>query len=327
MSKALVTGGCGFLGSAIVRALDARGVESRVLALPNEPADNLGSLDVELVRGNVLDRDAVTRAVEGVDTVYHAAAIYKAWMPDPTLMYDVNLSGTFNVLEAARRAGKRVIYTASIASLGRPTPGALGDEATAYEAWDLDFAYSRAKYHSRKLAQDFAGWGLDVRIVCPGIVFGPGDIGPTPSGKLIINSLKGGPPVYMDGGASYVDVRDAALAHVLADEKGRAGEMYIATAHNLSNLELMQAIDRAAGRSRRYLRLPVALARSAIVAMDRSARRTGKEPLLSLSFFDYSLKASYYTNAKAIRELGATFRPVGETIRDAIDYFRGRGLV
>ncbi|MEB2310696.1 MAG: NAD-dependent epimerase/dehydratase family protein [Sorangiineae bacterium] len=327
MSKALVTGGCGFLGSAIVRALDARGVESRVLALPNEPADNLGSIDAELVRGDVLDRDAVTRAVEGVDTVYHAAAIYKAWMPDPTLMYDVNLSGTFNVLEAARRAGKRVIYTASIASLGRPAPGALGDEATAYEAWDLDFAYSRAKYHSRKLAQDFAGWGLDVRIVCPGIVFGPGDISPTPSGKLIINSLKGGPPVYMDGGASYVDVRDAALAHVLADEKGRAGEMYIATAHNLSNLELLQAIDRAAGRSRRYLRLPVAVARSAIVAMDRSARRTGKEPLLSLSFFEYSLKASYYTNAKAIHELGATFRPVGETIRDAIDYFRGRGLV
>lgn len=327
MQTALVTGGCGFLGSAIVRDLAERSVSVRVLALPGESADNLAGVDAEIVRGNVLDRPTVERAVAGVDAVFHAAAVYKAWMPDPTLMYDVNLSGTFNVLEAARRAGTRVVYTASIVALGRPRAGALADDTTPYEAWDIDFSYSRSKYHSKRLAQDFARWGHDVRIVCPGIVFGPGDIGPTPSGKLIINSLKGSPPVCMDGGASYVDVRDAARVHVLAAEKGQAGEVYVATAHNLSNIELLKAIDRAAGRKRRYARLPVALARAAVVAMDRVASRTGKEPLLSLDFFEYSLKPSYYDNAKTVRELGATFRPVDDTIRDSITYFRGRGLI
>lgn len=327
MKTALVTGGCGFLGSAIVRELVGRGVAVRVLALPNESTDNLTGVDSEVVRGNVLDRAMAERAVQGVDTIFHAAAVYKAWMPDPTAMYDVNLSGTFNMLEAARRAGTPVVYTASIVALGRPSPGQVGDESTPYEAWDIDFAYSRAKYHSKRLAQDFARWGADVRIVCPGIVFGPGDIGPTPSGKLIINSLKGGPPVYMDGGASYVDARDAATVHALAAEKGRAGEVYIATAHNLSNLELLRAIDRAANRKRRYAKLPVGLARSAVVAMDRLATRTGKEPLLSRSFFEYSLKPSYYSNRKAVGELGATFRPVDDTIRDAIAYFRRRGLL
>ncbi len=327
MRTALVTGGCGFLGSAIVRDLAERGARVRVLALPSESTDNLAGVDAEIVRGNVLDRGVAESAVAGMDAVFHAAAIYKAWMPDPTPMYDVNLSGTFNVLEAARRAGTRVVYTASIVALGRPHPGGIGDERTPYEAWDIDFSYSRAKYHSKKLAQDFARWDLDVRIVCPGIVFGPGDIGPTPSGKLIINSLKGGPPVYMDGGASYVDVRDAARVHVLAADQGRAGEAYLATAHNLSNLELLRAIDRAAGRKRRYAKLPVALARAAVTAMNRVASRTGKEPLLSSSFFEYSLKPSYYDNQKTVRELGATFRPVDETIRDAIAYFRERGLV
>ncbi len=327
MVDTLVTGGCGFLGSAIVRALVERGQRVRALALPEEPTDNLDGLDVEIVRGNVLAREDAERAVSGVATVFHAAAIYKAWMPDPTLMYEVNSSGTFNMLEAARRAGANVVYTASIVALGRPPEGAVGEETTPYEAWDIDFPYSRAKYHSYNIARDFARWGLDVRIVCPGIVFGPGDIGPTPSGKLIINSLTGSPPVYMDGGANYVDVRDAAEVHVLAAEKGRAGETYLATAHNLTNLELIQAIGRAAGKERRLFKIPVAMARSIVAGMEAVARRTGKEPLLSRTFFEYSLKPSFYSNEKARTELGASFRPVDETIRDAIAYFRERGLL
>lgn len=328
MKSALVTGGCGFLGSSIVRALAARDVRARVLALGNEPTDNLRGLDVEVVRGNVLDREACERAVAGQDTVFHAAAIYKAWAPDPSDMYRVNMSGTFNMLEAARRAGvARVIYTASIVSLGRPPVGGLADETTAYEAWDLDFPYSRSKYHSRELAEDFARWGLDVRVVCPGVVLGPGDITPTPSGKLIINTLQGGPPVYMDAGASYVDVRDAAEVHVLAAEKGRAGERYVATAHNLSALEFMQAVDDAVGRSRRYVKIPSGLARGIVKAMEAAARRTGKEPLLTRSFFEYSTRPCFFSAKRSERELGASYRPLRETLTDAIAYFRERGLL
>lgn len=328
MKAALVTGGCGFLGSSVVKALLARGVRVRVLALENEPTDNVRGLDVEIVRGNVLEPEACARAVAKQDTVFHAAAIYKAWAPDPSAMYRVNMSGTFNMLEASRRAGvSRVVYTASIVSLGRPPLGGLADENTAYEAWDLDFPYSRSKLHSRELAEDFARWGLDVRVVCPGVVLGPGDITPTPSGKLIINTLQGGPPVYIDGGASYVDVRDAAEVHVLAAEKGRAGQRYIATAHNLTALELMQAIDDAAGRSRRYVKVPTGVARGIVKAMEANARRTGKEPLLSRSFFEYSARPCYYTGKRAERELGARYRPLSETLRDAVAYFRERGLL
>ncbi len=329
MKKALVTGGCGFVGSSIVRQLLDRGVEVRVMALPSEPTDNVDGFDVEVQRGNVLDIDACKRVVDGVDTVFHAAAIYKSWAPDPSLMYAVNHRGTFNMLEAARRAGvERTIYTASIVALGRPAPGTLGDERTEYDVWDLDFPYSRAKFHSRVLAQDFAEWGMDVRTVCPGVVFGPGDIAPTPSGKLIMEVCGGSsPPIYVDGGASYVDVRDVASVHVLAAEKGKAGEIYLATAHNLSSHDFLKAVGRAVGKSRKYVKLPTSMARAFVGAMNKQARRTGKEPPLSREFFEYSLVPSYFDNGKSVRDLGATYRPIEDTIRDALAWFRTRGMM
>ncbi len=306
MQKCLVTGGCGFLGSWMVRQLVEDGRQVRVLAVPQEARDNLVGVDVEIVEGDVRSRSELERVMDGVDAVFHAAAIYQDFAPDPTRMYDVNLRGTFHVLEAARRAGvEKVIYTASIVSVGRPEPGQWGDEDTPYEAWDIDFAYSRSKLFSRQLAECFAAWDLDVRVVCPGVVMGPGDIRPTPSGELIIKSLETpGPAVFWDGGASYVDVRDAARAHLLAAEKGRAGE-----------------------RSRPALKLPLPVARAVSVGMDVAARRTGTPPLMAREFFEYSLKSSFYRNDKAKKELGATFRPLDETIRDAIAYFRQRGLI
>lgn len=329
VKQVLVTGGAGFVGSWVVRQLVEKGVTTRVLALPDEPTDNLEGVDPEIVRGNVLDRDDCARSISGCDTLFHIAAVYKAWMPDPTPMYTVNLRGTFNMLEAARREGvQTTVYTASIVSLGRSGPKRLADESEPYDAWDIDFAYSRSKYHSRRLAEDFAAWGSDVRIVCPGVVLGPGDIGPTPSGQLIINSLQGGPPVVFEGGMSYVDVRDAANVHVLAAEKGKPGETYIASAHNLSNADFSRAIRRAAGLpERRPVKVPAKLIQSMVSGMEAIAKRTGKPPLITRAFIDYSLKASYYSNRKAVEELGAEFRPIDETIRDAMDYFRGRGML
>ncbi len=329
MDKCLVTGGCGFLGSWIVRQLVEDGREVRVFAVPGESRENLAGVDVEVVEGDVRSRDAVERAVRGVDTVFHAAAIYQDWAPDPSLMYDVNMRGTFFVLEAARRANvEKVIYTASIVSLGRPPVGQYGDETTPYQTWDLDFPYSRSKFFSRELAEYFHGWDLDVRVVCPGIVFGPDDIRPTPSGQLIVNSIQTpGPAVWYDGGATYVDVRDAAAVHLLVAKKGRAGERYLATAHNLTNDEFVKAILAASGKSRPMVKLPIAVARAVARAMDVAARKTGKPPLLARDFFEYSLEPSFYRNDKARRELGATFRPLEETIRDSIAYFRRRGLI
>ena len=300
-----------------------------MLAFPGEARDNIEDLRaIEVVEGDICNQKQMQHAVKGVDTVFHTAAIYADWAPDPTRMYDVNLRGTFNVLEAARRAkvGK-VVYTASMVSIGRPPPGSLGDEETAYESWDIDFPYSRSKYFSRELAEYFAAWDLDVRVVCPGVVLGPGDIRPTPSGRLILNSVAGGPGVYTDGGANYVDVRDAARVHLLAAERGEPGERYLATAHNLTTREFLAAIDSVVGRERRLVRIPVVVARTLAMAMERRALKSGKPPMLSRHFLEYSLKPSFYSNRKAVEKLGATFRPLDETIRDAIDYFRARRMI
>ena len=348
MDNILVTGGCGFLGSAIVKALVDDGCENiRVLALPGETTRNIDGLQVEVVRGNVLEQDACIAAVKDITTVFHTAAIYKSFMPDPTAMYEVNNRGTFNMMEASRREGvKTVVYTASIVALGRPPEGELGDEDTKYDAWDLKFAYSRAKYHSRKIAEDFGNWGMDVRVVCPGMVFGPGDIGPTPSGKLIVDVLKmktwaqtpkailqnlrngeadALPPTYVEGGASFVDVRDAARVHVLAVKKGRPNRRYLATAHNLSQADFLQAVNRALSIDRRYLKLPTPIARKMIDVFETQAIKTNTEPPMARSFFEYALKPSFFSNQRSIEELGATYRPIEETIQDAVGYFKEMG--
>ncbi len=299
-----------------------------MLALPGEPIQNLDGLDVELERGNVLSIADCQRVTRDVDAVFHAAAVYQSHMPDPTPMYEVNHRGTFNMLEACRRAGVgKVVYTASMVALGRPPAGTIGNEDTRYDAWDIDFAYSRSKYHSRVIAEDFAAWGLDVRIVCPGMVLGPGDVAPTPSGQLVIETVRGGLPFYMDGGAAYVDVRDAANVHVKAAERGRAGERYLATGHNLSNKELLMSINRAAKRKRVLAKLPVPVARSMVTAMNVVAEKRQRPPQIPKSFFEYGLRPSYFDNTKSRKELGVTYRSIDDTLGDALDYFREQGYL
>jgi dihydroflavonol-4-reductase len=330
MKNVLVTGGAGFLGSAIVRELSARGISTRVMALPNEPMDNLEGLrNVEVLRGNVMSPEDALKSVNGADTLFHCAAIYKDYMADPGPMYQVNMRGTFNMLEAARRAGvEKVIYTASVVALGRPEAGQLADETTAYEAWDLNFHYSRSKHLSMQLALDFARWGLDVRVVCPAVVFGPGDIAPTPSGKLILNVCNGKAPAYTSGGFTYVDVRDAARVHVLAAEKGKAGNVYIASGHNMDNESFVKTVMKVYARALPVPRkLPGLIAQAAVVGMGFAALKQGKEPEMTREYLMYAMKPGYFSNAKATVELGATFRPIEETITDAIAYFRKRGLV
>jgi dihydroflavonol-4-reductase len=323
--NALVTGGCGFLGSWIARLLVDDGVKVRVFAVPGESRENIQGLDVDVVEGDVRNVEDCKTAVRGMDTVFHAAAIYQDWAPDPTLMYDVNLRGAFHMIEAARQGGVgTVVYTASMVSLGRPEPGQVGDETTPYECWDLDFPYSRSKLFSREIAEYFTDWGYDVRVVCPGVVLGPNDIRPTPSGKLILTSMQGGPGLYFDGGANMIDVRDAAMVHILAAKNGKPGERYLAAAHNVTNKEFVTTIDDVLGRKRRLIRLPTAVARALSITSQARAKKRGEVPLLVRDFFEFTLKPSFYSNEKARRELGAQFRPLHETIQDAVSYFRAR---
>jgi dihydroflavonol-4-reductase len=329
VQNVLVTGGAGFLGSAMVRQLVEAGARVRVLAVKGEPLDNLHGLDVEVQTGNVLSVNDTQKAAAGCDTVFHVAAIYKDYMPNPLPMYQVAQQGTFNVLEAARRAGaEKVVATASIVALGRPPRGTVGNEDTPYDAWDVNFHYSRSKHIALLTARSFAAWGLDVRIVCPGVIFGPGDVAPTPSGKLIINLVKNkSAPVYVAGGISYVDVRDAARVHLLAAERGKAGEVYIASAHNLDNLQLAKTMARVLGVRANLVKLPTRLVQGGLALWAKQRLATGQEPEMTLPFFNYSVQPGFYDNGKSVRELGASYRPIEDTIRDAVSYFRARGML
>jgi dihydroflavonol-4-reductase len=325
--RALVTGGAGFLGSHVVAQLVRRGVRVRVLALPAEPLDNLADLDVEVVRGDIRSPDDCRNAVHGVDTVFHVAAMYSAWVKDPEAMYRVNVGGTFHVLEAARREGVgKTIVTASVVALGRPPQGTIGDESTQYDGWALDFPYGRSKHLAMQLALDVAAWGTDVRVVCPAVVLGPGDRGPTPSGRLVLALAAGKAPGYTKGGASYVDVRDAAAGHLAAATRGRAGEIYVLSGHDLSNAALVRAVAEAAGRRPLLLPVPQRLALAWAGVLETLADRRGTIPDVTRTFLRYGSREAFFSSAKATAELGVHFRPIEETLRDAVAWFRAREM-
>lgn len=327
MEHALVTGAPGFLGAHIVQILRERGVKVRGWGRPGEARDNLAGLDLEMIEGDVRDPDCARRAVEGIDTVFHAAAVYESWAPDPSLMYDVNLRGTYNVLQAAREANAKVVYTASIVALGRAAPGKLGNEDTPYEAWDVDFPYSRSKLHSMRLAEDFANWGLDVRIVCPGYVIGPGDRTPTPSGQLIMAIAKGRAPGYAKGGVAYIDVRDCAEGHVLAAERGEAGRRYCLVGHNIDNKALLQVVSRAAGRRPMGVRVPRKVVLHYASVLERVDVARGVRPDLPIVMLRYGMGNCFYDNRRAREELGLRVRPFEDTVAESLAFFRDTGML
>ncbi|MBZ0238740.1 MAG: SDR family oxidoreductase [Deltaproteobacteria bacterium] len=321
--KTLVTGGAGFIGSAVVRQLIARGREVRVMLAPAEPDDNVRGLDVELVRADLLDREGVARAVAGCDVVYHLAAIYSLWLPDESIIYRVNVEGTKHVLAAARAAGvRKVVHTSSIAAIGVPPEGALADERFRFNHWEGGGAYIRSKYLSDLDAQRFAADGLPVVIVNPGFPFGERDRGPTPTGRFIVEALRRRVPGYTSGGFCAVDVDDVAACHVLAEEKGRIGERYIAGGHNVTYREFFATVSRVAALPPIRRRIPDAAVLGMAWASEARARRGGPPPRITMKAARYALSTVWYDCSKARRELGMPLTPLDTTIAKAVRWFR-----
>ncbi|MBL6615004.1 MAG: NAD-dependent epimerase/dehydratase family protein [Reyranella sp.] len=325
----LVTGGSGFLGSAVVRALIARGVRVRALVRPSSPRGNFQGLDCEVVLGDLTDRSSLKAALTDVRYLFHVAADYRLWARDPSEIIRANVEGTLNLNREALAAGvERIVYTSSVAALRVAGATMPVDETAALTPEEAIGAYKRSKTMAERAVEEMVlREGLPAIIVSPTTPIGPRDIRPTPTGRILLDAARGKIPAFVDTGLNFVHVDDVAEGHLLAFEKGRIGERYILGGENLTLQQLLAAVAELAGRKAPRIKLPRAPLMPLAFAAERMARFTGKEPLLTLDGLRMSRYHMFFTSAKAERELGYRSRPSREGVADALTWFRTAGYL
>jgi dihydroflavonol-4-reductase len=321
----LVTGGTGFIGAHVVRALLARGREVRCLVRAGSSLENLEGLPVEVVRGDLGDPASLVRAVSGVDVVYHVAADYRLWLRDPREIYRTNVDGTRALLQAAAEAGvSRFVHTSSVGALGLTKDGSPADEATPVTLEQIVGHYKRSKFLAEREAEAYAAKGFPVVIVNPSTPIGELDVKPTPTGAVIADFLARRLPAYVDTGLNVVDVKDVAEGHLLAAERGRVGEKYVLGHRDMTLKEILDALSGVTGLAAPRLRLPHAIP-LVVGAIDTGfARLTGRPPRVPLEAVRMSMKKMYFDSGKAIRELGLPQTDPVVALRRAVAWFLAR---
>ncbi len=324
--KALVTGASGFVGSGVARALAERGIEVRALVRQSSPQQHLSGLDIEFVTGDLRDAESVRRAMTGVRFVFHVAADYRLWARDPGEIVENNVSGTRIVMQEAQAAGvERIVYTSSVATLRTGPAGETFDESVNMDERHAIGAYKRSKLLAERVATEMAAQGLPVVIVNPSTPIGPRDVKPTPTGRLILEAASGRVPAFVDTGLNMVHVDDVAAGHLAALERGRIGERYILGGQNAGLADILATVAQLSGRKPPRIKLPRAAVYPVALAAEAVARRTGREPFVTVDGLKMSKNLMFFTSAKAERELGYKARPYAEGIRDAIEWFRRAG--
>jgi len=274
------------------------------------------------------DPRSLARAVAGCRYVYHVAADYRIWVPDPAPMFRANVEGTRDLLTAALEAGaERVVYTSSVATLGLVS-GGLADEGTPSSIDDMIGPYKRSKFAAEEVVRELAQKrGLPVVIVNPSAPVGPGDIKPTPTGRLIVEAARGQMPAFVDTGLNIVHVDDVAEGHLSAAEKGRIGDRYILGSENMALAEILAEVAQAVGRRPPWLRVPHTALFPIAFGAELAARMTGRDPFITLDGVRMSRKKMYFSSEKASRELGYAPRPAREAIIDAVGWFEANGYL
>ena len=327
--RAFITGATGFIGGNLVRLLLEEGHTVRCLARKGSDRRNLAGLPAELIEGDLDDRGQLKDALEGCDAVFHVAALYSLWAREREAIYRANVAGTENLLAAARAAGvKRFVHTSSVAAIGVPAPGTLGDERLETSLPELVGDYKKSKYLAERAARAAARDGLDVVIVNPSTPVGARDVKPTPTGEIILRFLQGRMPAYVHTGLNLIDVEDVARGHLLAWERGRTGERYILGNRNVTLREMLEMLAAIAGRPAPRIAIPHAIP-LAVAFVDEMilARFFGKRPQVSFSSVQMSRKSMYYDASKAVRELGLPQRPIERALEKAVDWFERHGYV
>ncbi len=326
--KALVTGATGFVGGAVARALVKAGVEVRVLTRKGADLRNLAGLTVEQVHGDLRDRASLRTALAGCRHLYHVAAHYALWAKDPSIFYDINVTGTKTLLETAREVGiERTVYCSTIGAIGLPPEGGPGTEETPVSLEQMAGHYKRSKYLAEQEVLKLAREGLPVVIVKPSAPVGEADVKPTPTGQIIVDFMLGRMPAYIETGMNLIDVDDVAQGHLLAMERGRQGERYILGNRNLLLNEVFHILSRLTGVKAPTIKLPRAAILPLAYANQWFANVTGVPPRIPLEGVKMAKYKMHYDCSKAIRELGLPQTPVDVALEKAVQWFRRHGYV
>lgn len=323
--KFLVTGATGFVGSVVARQLLAGGDEVRVLARPGSDRRNLHGLDVECIEGDLRRPESLCRACHGIDGLYHVAADYRLWSRQPQDLYDSNVTGTRNLMEAALAAGvPRVVYTSSVATLGVTGDRTPADEDTPSTLADMIGHYKRSKYLAEQIVADLiAKRGLPAVIVNPSTPIGPFDIKPTPTGRVVRDAIRRKIPAYVDTGLNIAHVEDVAAGHLLAFARGQIGRRYILGGEDMSLKDILGAIAELCGHPPPRVRVPRGVIYPVAYCAQWWAWLTdGPEPQATVDGLRMSRKQMFFSSTRAIRELGYRTRPARQSIAAAVEWFQ-----
>jgi dihydroflavonol-4-reductase len=330
--KCFVTGASGFIGANLVHELVARGHSVKALLRPESNVRGLRGAEFERVSGDLLDRQALERGMENCDWCFHVAASYQLWMRDYAPMYAANVEGTRNVLEAAGKVGcKKIIYTSTVGCIGLPknvngkfTPTTELDSTTEAQ---MTNHYKRSKWQAEQVALELARNGLPIVIVNPSAPIGPRDVKPTPTGQVILGFLNRKLPAFIETGLNWVHVRDVAVGHILAAEKGKFGECYIlgSADGNWTMQEMLKVLEEITGLPAPKMKVPYWVALTAAHVDETISSFTGKPPKAPLAGVRMAKYKMWFDPAKAIRELGLPQTPPKQALVDAVDWFRANG--
>jgi len=328
MAATLVTGASGFVGSALVRTLIAAAHQVRVLVRPASDRRNIEGLPLEIALGDLADPRSLERALEGCGALFHVAADYRLWARRPQQLYQNNVAGTVNIMQAAIKAGVgRIVYTSSVATLGLHADGSPADENTPVTLDDMIGHYKRSKFLAEaEVKRMVVEQGLPAVIVNPSTPVGPRDIKPTPTGRMVLDAACGRTPAYVDTGLNLVHVDDVAQGHLLAFERAAVGERYILGGRNMTLQEILVEVARITGQKPPRVKLPHNLVLPIAYLSEAWAWLTnGPEPRATVDGVRLSKKYMYFSIEKARRELSYNPRPVEQALKDAVEWFRANG--
>ena len=307
-----------------MRCLLSNGHEVRVLIRSNSDRRNLQNHAVEIIEGDLRDTVSLQHAVQGCDNLFHVAADYRLWVPDPSTMYCINVQGTRDLIIAAHEAGvKKIVYTSSVAALGFHIDGTPATEDTPVDPTFIHGHYKRSKYQAEQMVRQLTiDHQLPLVIVNPSTPIGSYDVRPTPTGRIVIDTLTGRMPAYVDTGLNVAHVDDIAQGHLLAYQHGRIGERYILGGDNMTLLQILQTIDNITGKKRKRFNIPIPLMLPLAWMMEKVALITHNEPRATLDSIHMAKKLMYFSSEKAERELGYQHRPALAALEDAVKWFQ-----